>query len=112
MSMFAETAILNYWISFADLKSKLPFSVSVCRQQMKVCRISLPSAANKLKLLFSIYTALYIRTYSTHTRKTELFICCHFKLKMEGQAIFLNPFIVAHHANSSLSFVRFETNRS
>jgi hypothetical protein len=43
MGTFAETAIVDYRLSFADQKTnKLPFTVSICSKQTEVCRFHFP----------------------------------------------------------------------
>jgi hypothetical protein len=54
MGTFAETAIVDYRLLFVDLGNKLPFSVSVFREQMEACRFHFSFAATKHKLPFSI----------------------------------------------------------
>jgi hypothetical protein len=38
MGTLAETASVDYRLSFADQENKLPLSVSVCSEQTEVCR--------------------------------------------------------------------------
>jgi hypothetical protein len=53
MNKFAEEAIVDYLLSFADQgKNKLPFSVSVCSKQTEVCLFRFPFTVNKRKLTF------------------------------------------------------------
>jgi hypothetical protein len=50
MGTFAETAIVDYHLSFAGTKeNELPFSVSVCSKQTEVCHFRFPFAENKQK---------------------------------------------------------------
>jgi hypothetical protein len=55
MGMFAETAIVDYRLSFADQGNKLLYSVSICIKQMEVCCFHFTFAANKWKLPFSVH---------------------------------------------------------
>jgi hypothetical protein len=52
MGTFAETAIVKYRLLFAAKEDKLLFSVSVCSEQMEVCRFCFSFAANKQKWPF------------------------------------------------------------
>jgi hypothetical protein len=61
MGMFAETAIIDYNLLFADQGNKLPLSVSVFRKQTEVCHFRFPFADNKEKLPFSISSVLRSR---------------------------------------------------
>jgi hypothetical protein len=54
MGMFAETAVVDYRLSFADQGKKFPFSASVCRIHTEVSRFRFPFAANKWKSPFSV----------------------------------------------------------
>jgi hypothetical protein len=53
MSLFAETAIVDYRLSFADQGKQLPFSVSVCDKQTEVSHFNFPIGANKRRSPFS-----------------------------------------------------------
>jgi hypothetical protein len=46
MGTFAETAIVDYRLSFAHWENKLLFSISVCSKQTEVSRFRFPFAAN------------------------------------------------------------------
>jgi hypothetical protein len=52
MGMFAETAIVDYCVSFADKKNKVPFSVSVCSKRTKVLRFRFPLQKTSLSCHF------------------------------------------------------------
>jgi hypothetical protein len=52
MGTFAETAIVNYHLSFADQGKQT--SIFLLQQQTEVCRFCFPFEAKKWKLLFSI----------------------------------------------------------
>jgi hypothetical protein len=54
MDTFAEKAIVDYRLSFADQGKKLPSFVSVYSKQMEVCRFFFPFPANKRKLPFFV----------------------------------------------------------
>jgi hypothetical protein len=57
----AETAIVDYRLSFVDQENKLPSSVLVFRKQREVGRFSFPFAANKRLLLFSVSSAFRLQ---------------------------------------------------
>jgi hypothetical protein len=53
MGTLAETAIIDYRLSFTDQgKQKRPYSVSFCSKQIELCRISFLFAHNKQKSPF------------------------------------------------------------
>jgi hypothetical protein len=52
MGTYAETAIVDYRLSFAD-QEKQTF-VSICSKQIEVCRFRFPFAENRRKLPFSV----------------------------------------------------------
>jgi hypothetical protein len=58
MGMFAETAIVDYRLSFADQEIRLPFSFAA--KKTEACRFRLPFAANKRKLLISVSSAFRV----------------------------------------------------
>jgi hypothetical protein len=62
MGTLAETAIVDYHLSFADQeKTNFRFSVSVCRKETEVCHFRFLFAANKWKLQFSISSVFCLR---------------------------------------------------
>jgi hypothetical protein len=118
MSTFADTANVDYRLSFVDQGKQ----TSVLRLQ-KIngsCCFHFPFAANKQKLQFSVtsvfliyiffeaateiyfYLYIYIYIYIYLSISIYLYtyiyiyicICCCCKRKMEAQAIFPNPFTV------------------
>jgi hypothetical protein len=77
------------------MKNKLPFSVSVCSKQMKVCHFRFLFAANKRKLPISVISFFCINgIYIYIETATYMYICCSFKQKTEAQVIFLHQFTV------------------
>ncbi len=68
MGTFAETAIVDYSLLFADQGEQTSFSVFVRSRQKEVCRFRFPFVANKRNVPFSvssisvyIYIEIYIR---------------------------------------------------
>jgi hypothetical protein len=61
MGTFAETAIVDYRLSFADQGKQT--SVSVCSKQTEVCRFRFPFVENKRKLPFSVSSDFRLRKY-------------------------------------------------
>jgi hypothetical protein len=76
MGTFAETAIIDFY-RLPTKENKLPFSISVCRKQMEVCRFRFSFAANKQKLLFSVSSVLCLRNSGNMEtwRKGDMEIC-------------------------------------
>jgi hypothetical protein len=98
MGTFAETAFVDYRVSFADQGKQT--SVSVGSKQTEVCRFRFPFAANKQKLpsVCGIpETWRHGIQISNRKQKLRRFSLIHL------------PF--AHCANVSLSFVRLLTNK-
>ncbi len=68
MGRFAETAIVDYRLSFANQGKQPPFSVCVCCKQTEVCpfhfkqtngSLPFPFAANKRKLAVTVFRLLF-----------------------------------------------------
>jgi hypothetical protein len=54
METFAETAIVDYRLLFADQGKQTSISISDCSKQTEVCHFCFPFAANKWKSPFSV----------------------------------------------------------
>jgi hypothetical protein len=63
MGTFAETTIDDTVYRLPTKENKLPFSVSICNKQTKVCRFRFSFAANKQKLPFSVCTRVSDETW-------------------------------------------------
>ncbi len=100
--MFAETAIVDYRLSFADQGKQTSVSISVCSKRREVCHFHFPFAANKWKLPFSmssicrIYRVISIYIYYLYKKHNYINICCYFKRKIENRSPgnFLYPFTI------------------
>ncbi len=61
MGTFAETAIVDYRLSFVDQGKQT--SVSVCSKQTEVCRFRFPFVENERKLPFSVSSVFRLRKH-------------------------------------------------
>jgi hypothetical protein len=90
--MFAETANVDYLLSFADQGKRasvfrFPFSLYIYFE-------TAADIYTYRDIEIYIYISLYISNLYLYIYIFIYYICCCFKRKTEAQAIFLNPFTV------------------
>ncbi len=84
MGTFAETAIIDYHLLFADQGK--PISVFHFRLQQTNGSLLLHISVCSKQVKIAFFVSFIFRIY--------FYICCRFKRKTEAQAIFLYPFTV------------------
>ncbi len=103
--MFAERAIIDYRLSFADKGKLTLFSVPVCRKQTEDCCFCFPFVAKKWKLPFFASSFFSVSIYYI-TVYIYIYIYVK-KRKTEAQRIFLNLFTIDSSCKQKFVFFPF-----
>jgi hypothetical protein len=74
---FAETAIVDYHLPFADQENKPSVLISVSTEETEVCCFRFPVAANKQE--FSVCIYIYIQKIYIY-----IYICCIYAAVLNG----------------------------